>query len=148
MRVLETNIEINAPAEQVWATLTDFPAYRRDRWNDYIKSINASLVAGAPMSAENYTPELGERTMSAKMLRVEFPELSWEIKLPVPGVIYARHWFRVDELAPGVTRFTQGEQISGVLTFAVFHLVEKSKSGFESLNRALKERVERDVAIR
>ncbi|GAA4461699.1 hypothetical protein GCM10023170_065200 [Phytohabitans houttuyneae] len=40
----------------------------------------------------------------------------------------------------------QGERVSGLLTPTVFHLVVKSRSGFEAVNDALKRRAETRIA--
>ncbi len=47
-RHIETDIEINAPASQVWAILTDFA--RMPSWNPFIKSISGNLVQGARLA--------------------------------------------------------------------------------------------------
>ncbi|WP_432836398.1 SRPBCC family protein [Dactylosporangium sp. CA-092794] len=142
MRLIETHINIAAPAGTVWQALTDFPSYARDNWNEYIRSIAAPLVRGGRVTAVTHTPRLGQRDLKATLVNVDLPELSWEVKLPVPGLLHATHYFRAEALSPASTRFVQGERVSGVLTGLVFHLVEKSEAGFHTMNEALKRRAE------
>lgn len=143
MRRLETSIVIDAPPREVWRHLIDFPSYAAERWNTYIKSIEVELRRGGRVRATTSSPLLPQRQLRARLLSFEYPELSWEAKLPVPGIIYARHYFALGETAPGSTFLVQGEEVSGVLTSAFFGLVEKSEPGFVVLNDALKRRVEK-----
>ena len=52
---IETDIDINAPASQVWgALLTDFA--RMPSWNPFIKSISGNLVQGARLAVHIAPP--------------------------------------------------------------------------------------------
>lgn len=146
MRAVETQIDIAAPAQTIWDVLVDFESYGKEGWNAYIRSIEAPLTKGERISADTYTEEMGPRALRAKMLAVAFPELSWEVKLPIPGLIHARHYFRIEALSAGQSRLIQGEEVVGILKSTVFHLVEKSRSGFEIFNAAVKKRAEDRVA--
>ena len=143
MRQVVTQIEIEAPAATVWQILTDFASYERDGWNDYIRSVDAALVTGGRIKVATHTSERGDHDLrGAKLVSITYPELSWEVKLPLPGLIHGKHWFRVEELTATSSRLTQAEQLSGALAFMVFHLVEKSRSGFLEFNEAIKRRAE------
>ena len=146
MKIVETQVEIEAPARDVWEVLIDFPSYGREGWNGYIRSIEAALVTGAPVVADTYTEQMGQRPLTARLSSVTFPELSWDAKLPVPGLIHARHYFRVEAISDRRSRLVQGEWVSGLLTATVFHLVIKSREGFETLNQALKHRTEARIS--
>lgn len=138
----QAHIDIDAPPDAVWEALVDLPSYEADAWNDYIRSIDAKLVPGATVRAQTFTREMGERALKAKMVGASYPELSWEKKSPLPGLIHAFHWFRVEPQPHRRSRLIQGERLSGALAPLFFPLVKKSESGFESFNRALKRRVE------
>jgi uncharacterized protein YndB with AHSA1/START domain len=53
MNQLHTEIEINGPAERVWAVLTDFASY--PEWNPFIRQVSGELNIGAPQSPSRTT---------------------------------------------------------------------------------------------
>lgn len=146
LKSTETSIIIDAAPAEVWSHLVDFPSYAAEGWNDYIESIEVELRPGGRVHARTKSPLLSRRELKARILSARFPELSWEAKLPIPGIIYAKHYFRVEELPDGSSRFVQGEMVWGPLTSAFWSLVEKSEPGFVQLNEALKQRVEKAAA--
>jgi len=145
MKSLETTVDIDAPAIVVWNVLTDFASYRRDGWNSYITSIEATLERGRRVTAVTKSPLLPQRDLKARIVSGQFPELIWEAKLPVPGIIHATHYFRIEPTSELTSRFVQGETLTGLLAAAMFPLVEKSEPGFVILNQALKQRAEARV---
>lgn len=140
MRFIETSVEIEAGAMDVWDVLTDFPSYGREGWNEYIRSIEAPLTSGARATIDTYTEKMGERTLKSRLVNVTFPLLTWEVRLP--GLMRAMHYFRIEAIDAHRSRFIKGEQVSGLLTRAVFHMVINSRPGFEVFSDALKRRVE------
>jgi hypothetical protein len=147
MPFIDTRVEINAPAQEVWTILTDFEGYRRLGWNSYIESISGTLAPGAKITATVKAPELRRRVIRPRLVSAAFPELSWEVYLGSREVLHAMHYFRVEPLTAGTCRVTQGEKVSGLLTRTVFHLVEKSESGFAVFNLALKQQAERSRPV-
>jgi len=142
MRSIETHIDIDAQPAQVWQVLTDFASYGREGWNAYILSIDVDPRPRGHVRAVTKSPLLDQRDLKAQIISATFPELSWEAKLPVPGILHAKHYFRIEQLSPTTSRFIQGETVSGILTATVFHLVEKSEPGFLIMNAAIKQRAE------
>ncbi|MEV5177490.1 SRPBCC domain-containing protein [Streptomyces flaveolus] len=145
MRMMETSIDIDAPAERVFEILTDLEGYEREGWNEYIRSFTGALEPGTVLRAAVRQVSGKEIRLKVRVVSGSYPELRWEKKAPIPGVVHAEHWFRVDPLGPARCRFVQGEHITGALTFAVFHLVERSRQGFERFNAALKRRAEQGL---
>jgi hypothetical protein len=142
MRFRETSIDIDATADQVWAILTDIEVYERDAWNAYIESITGVISRGERVTAVLKAPEQPRRTVRPTLVSATFPELSWEVKLVGRPVLHALHYFKVEPTGSHSCRFIQGEQVRGALTFMVFHLVDKSVSGFHTFNEAIKRRAE------
>jgi hypothetical protein len=142
MKVLESQIEINAPIDVVWQHLTDFARY--PEWNPYILSAEGELkqdslvrfkVAGMP------------RVLSAPIVSfVENKELVWEARSPLPG-IKPRYIRRLEEIDATRTRFINREEFTGwAVPLASPMLNLMSKPLFPKTCAALKQRVEEAMA--
>lgn len=70
-------------------------------------------------------------------------ELRWLGRLWIPGLLDGDHSFRIEEAGEGHVHLMQSETFRGVLApFLPSSLIERTRQGFEDMNRALKERVE------
>ena len=93
MKVLESQIEIDAPIDVVWQHLTDFAHY--PEWNPYILSAEGELKQG---SLVRFKVAGLPGTLSAPIVSlVENKELIWEARLPMPG-IKPRYIRRLEEI--------------------------------------------------
>jgi hypothetical protein len=146
MKELRSEIEIDAPPEAVWHELTDFAAF--PDWNPFIKEASGALEVGRRLRVRIQPP--GTRGMSFKprLLRVdENRELRWLGRLVVPGLFDGEHIFEIHAVGSGQTRFVQREIFRGALVrFAAPSLDDDTRKGFEEMNRALKNRVEKKSA--
>lgn len=71
-------------------------------------------------------------------------ELRWLSHLWLPGLFDGEHVFRIEPPGEGQSRLRQSEQFRGVLVpLFPTAMYERTRRGFEAMNRALKERVER-----
>jgi hypothetical protein len=141
MRVLESQIEIAATAEHVWAVLTDFPAFAG--WNPFITSISGAPAAGARLAVRIQPP--GGRAMAFKP-RVTAAEpdrhLAWLGRLGLPRVFDGAHEFLIEPNERGGVSFTQRETFRGILVPFVGKVLGRTHHGFDLMNHALKERAE------
>jgi hypothetical protein len=143
MKEVSAEIEIEAPAERVWQVLTDFAKF--PEWNPFIRRMTGEVRSGAKLEVRLEPP--GGRAMSfkPKMVNVETNrEMSWLGRLMIPGLFTGEHSFTIEALDEKGVRFVQHEKFTGVLVpFMAKSLDKDTKSGFEAMNRALKERAER-----
>ena len=71
-------------------------------------------------------------------------ELRWVGHLWLPGLFDGEHLFRIEATGDGHARFRQSEQFRGLLVPLIPSVMyERTRRGFEAMNRALKERVEK-----
>ena len=143
-RHIETAIDIMAPPERVWTILTDFPAY--PSWNPFIVSAYGKPAAGAWLEVHIQPP--GKRALMFRpTVLVAEPdrELRWRGRLLMPGLFDGEHFFRIEDHS-GTVHFVQGETFSGLLVGLVRGSLNATRSGFEAMNTALKERAERSLA--
>ena len=138
---LRTEIEIDAAPERVWSVLTDFPHYHA--WNPFITSVEGDLAVGSTLVIRVSPPESSESKLRPKLLVCEAPrELRWRGHLFVKGLLDGEHFFQVEELPEGRTRFVHGEDFSGLLLRFVHRQLTEVARGFVYMNQALKKRVE------
>lgn len=140
---LHTEIGIDAAAARVWAVLLDFARY--PEWNPFVRSISGEAVVGARLRVR-IEPK-GGKAMAFRptVLRATTnEELRWRGRVLLPGLFDGEHAFRIEALGSGV-RFVQSERFSGLLV-PLFRkgLDGPTRRGFEDMNRALKERAERE----
>ena len=143
MRTLDTSVPIDATPDEVWRVLTDFDRY--PEWNPFITSIAGPLETGARL-AVSLTPRGGRTIRMKPAVRAVEPgrRLVWLGHLGVPGIFDGEHEFIVEpaERPGGGSVFRQRETFRGALVPLVGRLLERTRTGFEAMNYALKERVE------
>ena len=140
---LHTSIEIDAPVERVWQIFSRFEDY--PKWNPFIKHVEGPVEAGAKIKVRLVPPGGRGITMRPTILRIEpQAELRWLGHFGLPGIFDGEHYFQLEPLLGGGTRFTQGENFSGILVPLLKKMIDGStREGFENMNAALKETCER-----
>ena len=146
-RELQTSIEIDAPPERVWDVLVDFDSY--DEWNPFMRIAGRPNV-GATLVVHLMPPGGRESVFEPDVIRCEkHHEFRWLGHLVVPGLFDGEHRFRLEPLDGGTrTRFEHAETFSGILAGPILWFIrDATEHGFESMNEALKIRVERLFAM-
>lgn len=69
-------------------------------------------------------------------------EFAWKGNVLFPGLFDGEHFFRLEQAGQDQTRLIHGEKFSGILVPLLKGLLKDTASGFELMNKALKERVE------
>ncbi|MCC5809668.1 MAG: SRPBCC domain-containing protein [Ectothiorhodospiraceae bacterium] len=142
MKYLETEITIDAPAEQVWSVLTDLDGYRD--WNPFIREAGGELREGGRLDIRIHPPE-GKPMRFRPSVTALLPsrELRWLGHLGIPGLFDGEHVFRIEALSGGGVRFQQSERFRGLLVpLLPRKLYDRTRQGFELMNQALKQVVE------
>jgi len=142
MKTLETEIEIAAPVERVWQVLTDYE--RHPEWNPFIRSIKGDKHQGGKLTVYLGPKDGNAMTFKPDILRYdENKELRWRGKLGVRGIFDGEHYFVLQDMGNGHTRFIHGERFSGLLIPLVGKMLLKTKLHFERMNVALKAECEK-----
>jgi hypothetical protein len=137
---LRTEIDIDAPPEQVWPHLVDLGAYAD--WNPFITRAEGAAEEGARLSLRMEPPGGRGVTLHPRVTAVsEGSALEWLGHLGVPGLFDARHRFELTDTGWG-TRVVQKESFRGLLVRPLRRSLDGStRAGFEAMNAALRERV-------
>lgn len=143
---LATSISIDAPTERVWSVLLDFARYAQ--WNPFIRSIEGAPAVGSVIRVRMQPPGGKAMTFNPVILCCDAGrEFRWKGKLVLPGVFDGEHYFQLVADGAGSNLFTHGERFTGLLVPLLRGTLERdTRAGFEAMNRALKQRVERGGA--
>ena len=137
-----SSIDINAPADRVWAILCDFISY--PEWNPFIIAIEGKLRTGARLTMRVAPPGGSELTVRPRLSVVRRPHrLSWQGQVLAPGLFDGEHRFDIQSINDGSCRFYQSESYTGVLAPHLGPgLIETTRAGFTAMNQAIKQRAE------
>ncbi|MCB0429874.1 MAG: SRPBCC domain-containing protein [Flavobacteriales bacterium] len=144
MKHLQTQINIQAPADKVWKVLTDFASY--PSWNPLIISISGEKRTGAQLEVNISPPEAKPMKFNPRILVFnEGHELRWKGQLAIPGLFDGEHYFLLEGNGDG-TAVTHGEKFSGLLVGLFGGMLKKTEQGFNDMNAALKKVCEEAVS--
>ncbi|MEE2733333.1 MAG: SRPBCC domain-containing protein [Pseudomonadota bacterium] len=132
-----TNIDINAPAEQVWAILVDNSAYAE--WNPYHVRVNGTIAVGNTLDLQIHKPNGDSVLIQPSVMRLEpLRELTWGGG--IRGIFFGEHVFLLEPINAQQTRLIHKEHFSGIaIPFASLETIEE---GYADMNTALKQRAE------
>ena len=144
MKELRTAIEINAPADTVWAILTDLGQFAA--WNPFIPEAEGEIREGARLKVRIAPPGGKAMTFKPTVTRVEPGRaFRWLGHLLLPGLFDGEHIYEISPLAEGGVRFVQREEFRGVLAPLLWKSLEtNTRQGFEAMNAALKKLAEEE----
>ncbi|THF49235.1 SRPBCC domain-containing protein [Allorhizobium terrae] len=140
-RTLEMAIEINAPAQDVWRVLTDFPSFAD--WSRFILSAEGKPAQGERLMLKmndgggimTFTPQVVVCTPAR--------EFGWRGVVGAGFIFAGEHRFILQERAQGITHLIQRETFSGLLVPLLWKkLNTRTRAAFADFNMALKTRVE------
>jgi hypothetical protein len=143
---LSTSIDIDAEPGIVWQVLTDLAAYRE--WNPFITRAEGTVAVGQrlrlrmqPVGGRGVTlrPTVEEATPGRR--------LRWMGHLGFSGLFDGEHVFTLDSRPEGGVRLVQEERFRVLLVPLMSRsLTTHTRPAFESMNKALRYRVERAPA--
>jgi hypothetical protein len=135
-----SQVDVDAPADQVWAVLTDFPAY--PIWNPFIYPLKGDPRAGSQLEVTIH-PGTQVITYQATMLAVRpNSELTWSGQIASVGVFDTTYGFTIEPLQPGRSRLVTHEHHKGALVFLSLSLLKDVQSGLAIMIRAARTRAE------
>ncbi len=140
MLEVQTEIEINSSAENVWNILTDFGGY--EKWNPLIKNAEGEAKKSAKLKIE-VTMNGKPMKFSPKVLVAEKNvELRWIGKVVSKKIFAGEHSFIIKKISEDKVLFVHEEKFSGLLLPSQKKNLSGIEKGFEEMNVALKRRAE------
>jgi len=137
---VETTAHLDARANEVWAVLTDFPAY--GEWNPFITAISGVLAEDDRLDVTFQQPNGKTSRFRPRVLRVSpARQIRWLGKLGPGGLFDGEHYFVLEPQTDGTTVLTHGERFTGVLVPLMKSLLADTEQAFRSMNAALEARL-------
>ncbi|WP_335989068.1 SRPBCC domain-containing protein [Glycomyces sp. MUSA5-2] len=137
---IETTAHLEARANEVWAVLTDFPAY--GEWNPFIREISGLLAEDERLEATFVQGNGKPMTFRPRVLRVSpARQIRWLGKLGPGGLFDGEHYFVLEPQQDGTTVLTHGERFTGILVPLMARTLGDTERGFASMNEALAARL-------
>jgi len=137
---IRTQIDIEAPVEQVFSTLLDFENY--PDWNPYHKSVVGKPQVGAALEVTIQRPD-GQivEVPAVHIMRLrENTEIAWGGG--IKGVFYGEHVFELQKLNGNMTRLKHNEAFEGIFIGFADLPTDVLTQGYEEMNEALKKYLE------
>jgi hypothetical protein len=141
-RFIKTETLIDAPAERVWAAMTDFASF--PSWNPFVRAAEGRLEPGEQLKIRLQLDHGLKMTFRPRVTVVKpNRELRWLATLGRPGVFDVDRAFQIEPRDGGV-RFVMSEECTGWLTPVMFaaNLEAQLYRGYDAFNEALRKRVE------
>jgi hypothetical protein len=142
-KFIKTEIIIQAPAERVWAEMTDFASF--PSWNPFVREASGQLQVGEQLKIKLALDHGMKMTFKPRVTVVEpNRELRWLATLVRPGVFDVDRAFLIEPNDEGSVRFVMSEECTGWLTPVMFaaNLEAQLYRGYDAFNQALIKRVE------
>lgn len=137
---VETTAHLDARANEVWAVLTDFPAF--GEWNPFITAISGVLAEDDRLDVTFQQPNGKTSRFRPRVLRVSpARQIRWLGKLGPGGLFDGEHYFVLEPQTDGTTVLTHGERFTGVLVPLMKSLLADTEQAFRSMNAALEARL-------
>ena len=137
---IRTEIDIEAPPDEVWGHLVDLDAY--ESWNPFITRAEGAAEGGRRLSLR-MQPAGGRAITIRPTVTAASPgaAFEWLGHLGVPGIFDGRHRFELSDVPSG-THLVQRETFRGVLVRPLRRSLDTgTRAGFEAMNAALRRRV-------
>lgn len=136
MKIIRTEITINASKETVWQVLMNFENY--DNWNSFITSIKGEPIVSQVIEATIMNGDKPIKFTPEVLVTDENKEFRWKSKMFVKGLFDGEHYFKLEEVE-GKTKFTHGEIFTGLLSGMIYKMIgDNTKKGFKAMNEGLK----------
>ncbi len=144
MKILKTQITINASPQKIWQVLKALNLYAT--WNPFIIYGNGQFEAGGKFSFILKAPGEKPKLFRSRFKKIEEnSELRWLKRALFPGIFDTEHIITLQQTTSGETQLHYHQHFSGLLSRWFFNRLEYSYlAGMKKMNQALKELCEQE----
>ena len=138
MKHFSSTVDIAAPAEMIWAILTDAAAY--PSWNSTVERIEGHIALGEKVSV--YTKSDPARAFPLKVSEFEpGRKMIWSGGMPL-GLFTGTRSYKLEPQKNGHVTFSMSEEFSGLLALLITRSIPDLQLAFETFAADLKRRAE------
>lgn len=143
MRYFEAQVDISAPADQVWAALVDAADW--PNWDSGVDAVDGQVAPGEKITIRSAAAP--GRAFPVRVTTFDAPgRLVFTGGMPL-GLFRGVRTYTVDRAGDG-SRFTMREEYTGPLTGMIWKSMPDLGPSFRQFAAGLKQRVEHDTAAR
>jgi hypothetical protein len=142
---VQTTVDIVATPEQIYDALVDLEAFAS--WNPFVIRGRGKVAVGETLELTFNPPGGSQQTFTPKVMAADRgKEFRW-LGVGFGGGFRGEHKFLLEKLSdsPALTRLHHSESFGGWMAHPLgwVGLYDKTRNGFELMNQALKERLEK-----
>lgn len=138
MKSFSTSIVVNAPAERIWALLTDAAGY--PSWNSTVDRVVGRIAAGEQITV--HAKVAPGRGFPVTVADVEpGRRMVWTGGMPL-GLFKGERTYALTPLASGAVEFSMREEFSGLLAPLITRSIPDLQLSFDQFAADLKARAE------
>ncbi|AJQ95767.1 SRPBCC domain-containing protein [Gynuella sunshinyii] len=137
-REVRTEIEIDAPIQEVWKVLLDFDTYHQ--WNPFLTRIQGKPQVGSELHISVTFPNQDSMNFKANVLAVEEGRnIRWFGKFLLKSIFAGTHSLELESISEHRCRLINREEYDGFLIrFMWTKLAQNAADGFVQMNLSLK----------
>ena len=141
---IKETVVIDAPVEEVWATIIDFESYAA--WNTQLEYLGGEVKPNGKLhlklSAEGADPYEFKPTISHWEENKKF---AWIGRTGLPRVFDGEHFFELESVDDNTTYVTNREEYRGIMSLIMKNLpmMKTAPEGFKKMNLELKNYIEK-----
>ena len=138
---IEHRIGVQAPAEAIWAVISDIGGWRR--WNPLYPRAEGALRIGSQLTLDLVLPEQAPRTIKPVILDwVPNDQIHWRLSM-LGGLVKTTRYLEIESLSANGCIFSNGELFGGYLGPSVARRMGRSvRQGFTAMGEAVKQQAE------
>lgn len=139
---IKTEILIHANPEVVWDLIVGFDKY--PKWNSFMQQVWGEAGFDKTIKVIAKIPKGPKMFFKARINQFDRnKELRWKGNFIFDLFFLGEHYFKLEKIAENKTLLIHGENFTGILLPMFNYILSGSKSGFELMNKEIKEIAER-----
>lgn len=142
LKKISSEIKIFAPSKEIWDILIDFEKY--PIWNPFIREIIGKPEEGKKIKVTIQLPNSKKKKFKPTITKVNpKQEIRWRSKWNISGLLDKEHIFKIKDQDQPTVWLIQEEYFKGLFSpFLSKSLENKTLTGFNKMNHAIKQKVE------